>query len=224
MEGRKVMSRFSLAGDHGVDIDPPQYIPVSNDSEDCSLEPKACPEPSHACLGCRGVSSTAPWKPSPNAVSRGRHRGHLRSGRIEPGRVQLQFPVQGGAVFRHRSDDRTAGAASPVSLRRPCPGGTAAENFVRSFIADYAFDRSWYLLQADFGLHALRNPAVASHYAARRDRILSVIQKRLSAVSGGNRAEPPHASSRVARLILAVPRRRHVPAPTGTVYARTANC
>lgn len=195
--------------DRSVDIDPSQYIPVSNDPEDCSLEPKACPEPSHACPDARAYPQRRPGSLRRTRFPGGDTGGHLRTGRIEPGGVQLQFPVQGGAVFRHlRSDDRTIERlerhleiSTASAQSRP---GPAAENFVRAFIADYAFDRSWYLLQADFGLHALRNPAVASHYAARQNRILSVIEEAVGRVWRGIEPSRPHASSRVARLILAV--------------------
>lgn len=45
---------------------------------------------------------------------------------------------------------------------------------------------------------------MASHYAARQNRILSVIEEAVGRVWRGIEPSRPHASSRVARLILAV--------------------
>lgn len=125
-------------------------------------------------------------------LSRGAYNSNFRS------QEELFFAIYDRTIERL---ERHLEISIASALSRP---GPAAENFVRAFIADYAFDRSWYLLQADFGLHALRNPAVASHYAARQNRILSVIEEAVGCVWRGIEPSRPHASSRVARLILAV--------------------
>ncbi|MBD3819952.1 MAG: TetR/AcrR family transcriptional regulator [Brevundimonas diminuta] len=125
-------------------------------------------------------------------LSRGAYNSNFRS------KEELFFAIYDRTIERLERHLETSIASA---LSGP---GPAVENFVRAFIAGYAFDRSWYLLQAEFGLHALRNPAVASHYAARQARILSVIEEAVCRVWSGIEPGRPHASSRVARLILAV--------------------
>ena len=82
--------------------------------------------------------------------------------------------------------------------------GSSAENFVRTFAEGYTFDRNWYLLQAEFGLHALRNPAVARRYAERQGQILSLIERAVRRLLGENADSAPGEIPHVARLILAI--------------------
>lgn len=82
--------------------------------------------------------------------------------------------------------------------------GSAVENFVRAFIGGYTFDRNWYLLQAEFGLHALRNPGVASHYAERQGRILSLIERAIGRLVREDEHSRCAGFPRIARLILAI--------------------
>lgn len=82
--------------------------------------------------------------------------------------------------------------------------GPVIDNFVKAFVSNYSFDRKWYLLQAEFRLHALRNPAVASHYAARQARILTVIEHAIARVGEQKKPVGPGKLSRMARMLLAV--------------------
>lgn len=188
--------------DRSVGMDPPQYIPVSNDSEDCSLEPKACPEPSHACPDARAYPQRRPGSLRRTRFPGGDTGGHLRSGRIEPGRVQLQFPVPGGAVFRHlRSDDRTAGTASrDLDCVGPVQTGTRGGELRQGVHRRLRLRPQ--LVSAAGGFRGC-TPYETLRWRAitPRGRIASSrLSKRLSAVSGGesSRAAPTRLPASLA--------------------------
>ena len=109
--------------DRSVDIDPPQYIPVSNDSEDCSLEPKACPEPSHACPDARAYPQRRPGSLRRTRFPGGDTGGHLRTGRIEPGGRTTPISGPRRSCFSPSTIGRSNGwnGISRSRLRRPCP-------------------------------------------------------------------------------------------------------
>lgn len=206
--------------DRSVGMDPPQYIPVSNDSEDCSLEPKACPEPSHACPDARAYPQRRPGSLRRTRFPGGDTGGHLRSGRIEPGRVQLQFPVPGGAVFRHlRSDDRTAGTASrDLDCVGPVQTGTRGGELRQGVHRRLRLRPQ--LVSAAGGFRAARPTKPCGGEPLRRAAESHPLGYRRGCrpCLEGNRAEPPPRVFPRRSPHSGGPRRRHVPAPTGTVH------
>lgn len=125
-------------------------------------------------------------------LSRGAYNSSFRS------KDELFFALYDRVIERLQSrlEEATACALS-------MPGSTA-DNFLKAFIASYPFDRDWYLLQAEFGLYALRHPAMASHYAERQGRILVIIEGALADILREDSRIVARGLPRIARLILAV--------------------
>ena len=75
---------------------------------------------------------------------------------------------------------------------------------LRCFARNYPLDRNWYLLNAEFTLYAIRQPAIAPMLAERKRRLLDDIAGTIEDFLRRRGARLAAAPERVARLVMAI--------------------
>lgn len=82
--------------------------------------------------------------------------------------------------------------------------GPAVEIFAALFFRDFPADRSWFLLNAEFTLYAIRQPSAAPRLAEHRQRMRDAISATFDALLARAGRTSAIDGDKVARMVLAI--------------------